>query len=84
MCLDSRVGITTRYGLDGTGIESRGGARFPTPIQTGPVAHPTSYAMDTVSFLGVKGPGCGVDHPPHLALRLKKEYHPLLGFRGLF
>ena len=41
-----------------------------------------------VSFPGVKRPGHGVDHPPHLALRLKKEYSysstPLLGLRGLF
>jgi hypothetical protein len=26
-----------------------------------------------VSLLGVKGPGSGVYHPPHLAPRLKKE-----------
>jgi len=29
--------------------------------------------MGTGSFPGVKRPGRGVDHPPHLALRLKKE-----------
>jgi len=28
----------------------------------------------TGSFPGVKRPGRGVDHPPHLAPRLKKEY----------
>jgi hypothetical protein len=27
-----------------------------------------------VSFPGVNRPGCGIDHPPHLAPRLKKEY----------
>jgi len=29
--------------------------------------------MGTGSFSGVKRPGRGVDHPPHLAPRLKKE-----------
>jgi len=44
--------------------------------------------MGTESFPGVKRPGRDVDHPPHLAPRLKKEYNytstPPLGFRGLF
>jgi len=31
--------------------------------------------MDTGSFPGVKWLGCGVDHPPHLAPRLKKELY---------
>jgi len=71
---DSSVGIATRYGLDGPGIESRwGGGSFSTPVHTGPGAHPSSYTMGTGSFLGVKRSGRGVDHPPHLALRLKKE-----------
>ena len=62
--LDSSVGIATRYGLDGPGIESRWGARFSTPVQTGPGAHPASCTMGTGSFPGVKRPGRGVDHPP--------------------
>jgi hypothetical protein len=37
---DCVVGIATRYGLDGTRIESRRGARFSAPVQTGPVAPP--------------------------------------------
>jgi hypothetical protein len=45
------------------------GARFSTPIQTGPVAHPASYTMGTGSFPGVKQLGHDVDHPPHLAPR---------------
>ena len=32
---DSSVGIATAYGLDGPGIESRWGARFSAPVQTG-------------------------------------------------
>jgi hypothetical protein len=35
---DSSVGIATRYGLDGPGIESRWEARFCAPVQTGPGA----------------------------------------------
>jgi len=39
--------------------------------------------MGTGSFPGVKRPGRGVDHPPDLAPRLKKDYS-YMGFRGLF
>ena len=61
---DSSVGIATRYGLDGPGIESLWGAIFSAPVQTGPGAHPTSCTMGTGSFPGVKRPGRGVDPPP--------------------
>jgi len=71
--LDSSIGIATRYGLDSPGIASRYGARFAAPLQTGPRAHPTSYAMGARSFPGIKRPGRGIDHPPHLAPRIKKE-----------
>jgi hypothetical protein len=48
---DSVVGIAIRYGLDGPGIESRGGgARFFSPVQTGPGAHPALYTMGTGSL----------------------------------
>ena len=62
---NSSVGIATRYGLDGPGIESRwGGVTFSAPVQTDPGAHPASYTTGTGSFLGVKWPGRGADHPP--------------------
>jgi hypothetical protein len=48
-------------------------AIFSAPVQTAPGAHPASYTMGTGSFLGVKRPGCRVEHQPHLAPRLKKE-----------
>ena len=70
---DISVDIATRYGLDDPGIESRWGTRFSAPVETGLEAHPASYTMDTGSFQGVKRPGRDVDHPPHLAPRLKKE-----------
>ena len=48
----SSVGIATAYGLDGPGIESRWGARFSAPVQTGLEAHPASRTMGTGSFPG--------------------------------
>jgi hypothetical protein len=60
---DSAVGIAIRYGLDGPEIVPVG-ARFSSPFQTDPGAHPASYTMGTGSFPGVKRPGRGVDHPP--------------------
>jgi len=46
---------------------------FSAPVQTGPEAHPASYTMGTGVFPGLKRPGYVVDHPPHLATRLKEE-----------
>ena len=76
---DSSVGVATRYGLDGPGIES-------ALVKTGPGAHRASHIMDTGSFPGVQRPGHGVDHPSHLPRRVKKEYSytsiPSLGLQG--
>ena len=53
-------------------------------------AHPPSllYSRYWVSSLALKQPGHGIDHPPHLALRLKKEqcynFTPILSLHGLF
>ena len=60
---DSSVGIATRYGLDGPGIESRWEARFSAPFQTGPGAYPASSTTGTGSIPGLKRPGRGVEHP---------------------
>jgi hypothetical protein len=74
---DSSVGIAYRYGLDGPRIESRwrrgGGPRFSALVQTGCGVHPASHNMSTGSFLLLNIPVRGVNHPPHLALTLKKE-----------
>ena len=83
------AGITTHYGLDGPGIESRWRRDFPHPVQTGSGAHPASYVMGTGSFPGVKRPGRGVDHPPTSSAEVKVRvqlylYPPLLGLRGPF
>jgi hypothetical protein len=67
---DRPVGIATRYGLDGPGIESRWRARFSAPVQNGPVAH---SALGTGSFQGVKRPGRGVDHAPLSSADVKER-----------
>jgi len=87
--LDSAVGIATGYGLRAgrSGDRIPVGSTFSAPVHTGPGAHPASYKMCTGSFSAVKRPGRGVDHPPHLAPKLKKEKSyasiPRLAPRGL-
>ena len=49
------------------------GARFSSPVQTGPGADPASYTRGTESFRGISGRGVVLTTHPHLALRLKKE-----------
>jgi len=61
------------------------GARFSSPVQAGSEAHPASYAMGTGSFLGVKRPGRGVDHPPLSSAEVKERvelhlYFPFWAF----
>ena len=76
----SSVSIATGYGLDGPGIESRWGARFSAPVQTGSGAHPASCTMGTGSFPGVKS-GRGVTLTPHPLLcrgQEKSKAIPLL------
>jgi hypothetical protein len=70
---DSSVGIATRYGPGGPGMESRWGAKFSAPIQTDPGAHPASCTMGTGSFPEVKRPGRGVDHPPPSSAEVKER-----------
>jgi hypothetical protein len=69
---DSSVGTATRYGLDRPGIESRGEIFRTRP--DGPWDSPNLlYSEYRVSFPGVKRPGHGGNHPPHLSPRIKKE-----------
>ena len=67
------IGVATRYGLDGPGIESRWGTKFSAPVQSGPGTYPASYIMGTGSFPGVKRPGHGVDHPPASSAEVKER-----------
>ena len=55
--------------MNGPGIESRWGARFSAPVQTGPGAQPASCTVGTESFPGIKRPGRGADPHPHLQFR---------------
>ena len=73
---DSSVGIATRYGLDGRGIESLwGGGDFPQPFEPATGAHPNSYTMGTGSFSGVKRPERGVDHPSSAEVNERVELY---------
>ena len=75
----SSVGIATGYRLDGPGIESRWGARFTAPDQTGPGDHPASCKMGTGSFSGVKiGRGVTTPHPLLVPRSWKSRAIPLL------
>ena len=74
----TRAGITQSVQRLATGWTVRGsnpggGTRFSAPVQTGSDAHPASCTIGTESLLGVKRPERGVDDPPHLEPRLKKE-----------
>jgi hypothetical protein len=59
------------------------GARFSSPVQTGPGAHPASCTMCTVTWRGR-----GVDQPPPLSAEVKERVEPYLfspfGLHGLF
>jgi hypothetical protein len=69
----SSVGITTGYGLDGPGIECQRGEIFRTRPDR-PWGPPMLlYNRYRVYFLGIKRPGRGVEHPPHISPRLKQE-----------
>jgi hypothetical protein len=69
----SAVSIATRYELDGPGIESRWGARFSAPVQSGPEVRPTCYTMG-IGFLsrGVKR-GRDFDHPHPSSTKVKEK-----------
>ena len=67
---NSVVGIATPYEQDGPEMESRGvgeGARFSTPVQNGPGAHPASNAMGTGLFPEVKGQSVVLNTHPYLS-----------------
>ena len=55
---DSSVGIATRYGLDGPGIESRWGRDFPHPSR--PALRPTQPPIQWVPGLFAGGKAAGV------------------------
>jgi hypothetical protein len=62
---DSSVGITTGYGLDGPGTESRGGRGFPHTSRPalGPTQPPVQWLPDLPR--GVKRPGRDAERRGH-------------------
>jgi len=82
---DSSVGIATRYGLDGPGIESRWGARFSAPVQTGPEAHSASCTMSTGPLWGIKSDRDATltPHPLLVPWSRKSRAIPLLPLWGV-
>jgi hypothetical protein len=61
---DSSVGIATRYGLDGKGIESRWWWDFP---------HPSRPALGVPGPPRIKRQGRGVHHPPPFSAEVKER-----------
>jgi hypothetical protein len=59
--------------MDSPGIEFRWGGGFSASVQTGPGAQPASYTMGTGSFLEVKQPERGLDHPPQSSNEVKER-----------
>jgi hypothetical protein len=77
---DSSVGIATRYGLEGQGIESRWGEVFRTRPDR-PWGPPSLlYNGYWVSFPGVKRPGRGVDHPAPSSAEVKERMEIYLNY----
>ena len=70
--LRSQYSDSLRAGRSRDQIPAR--ARFSASVQTGPGAHPASYAVDTGSLSREQsGRGVALTIHPHLAPRLKKE-----------
>jgi hypothetical protein len=84
---DCVAGIVTRYGLTVRESNPDEGEIF--HIRRDRPWDPPSLLQNGYRVIpGVKRPGCGVEHTPHLAARLKKEKGQTstssLGLHGLF
>jgi len=55
-------------------------AKFTLPVQTDPEAHPAFCSMGNGSFLEIKRPGLGVDHPALSSALVKEKLHLCLYF----
>ena len=69
----SSVGIATRYGPDGPGIESREGRDFPDPSRPALRTTQLPIKWGPGLFPWVKRLGRGVDHPSHLVPKVKER-----------
>ena len=87
-CIKRRDFLTTLAIITGPGQRSRYtdslgvgrsrdriplGTTFYAPVQTCPRAHSASYAVSTPSFLGVKRPEPGINHPPTSNVEVKER-----------
>jgi hypothetical protein len=71
---NSSVGIATCYELDGPGIESRWGTRFPTRFHIGPGAHTASLQWaSNLLPVGYRGQGVALTTHLYLAPCAQKE-----------
>jgi len=66
------VGTATGYGME-SGDRIPVGARFSTPVQTGPGAHPAPVHRYWVFPRGKQRPGRENDPPPPSSVMVKKE-----------
>jgi hypothetical protein len=64
-CEEGEVDITTHYGLDGTGIESRLGRDFPHPSRPalGPTQPPVQWVPELLPGGKATGAWCGQPTP---------------------
>ena len=76
MSRDGAVGVVTRYGLDGPGIDDI----FRTRPDRSWGPRSLLYNGYRVSFLGVKRPGRGVDYPPPSSAEVKERVELYLYF----
>jgi hypothetical protein len=77
--LNSLVSITTHYSKKVLGFKPQWGARFFTPFQTGPKAHPSTTTMYTAALSqGAKWWRCGVDLMPHCSAEVQQRIEPHL------
>jgi len=70
------------YGLHGQGIESRWGDIFRT-LSSRLWGPPSLLYKGYRVIIGIKRPGRGANNPPHIALRLMKEYSYVYSYASL-
>jgi hypothetical protein len=75
---DSSVAIATTQQARRSVNRIPAAARYSARVHTDQGVYPASCTIDTGSFLGVKQPGHGNDHLPHLVPRLKSRAIPPL------
>jgi hypothetical protein len=70
---DSAVGIATRYGMNGPGIEHRWVTIFSTPVQICPGSPSLLYSGYRFSFPGAKRWCRDVNHPSYSSVKVKER-----------